>query len=112
MSAHLAQMIRTLSPDGLQIHIWPSETHGFQVNVSEKSGKAWTVEHGSDPVAALEQALRFRATGSAERAVVVDVPLKTHATDKSDPWPADPRQIDLEEVIAATLVADEFEGLL
>lgn len=104
--------IRQLAPDGLRIHIWARKGGGYQVNVSEAGSGSWAVGHGDDPIFALANTLRQRATGAPGRVVnasdgYVDAP-------KVEPEPV-AAQVDLEEAIAAVdaaPVADDFGDLL
>jgi len=71
MPSYIEQMIATLSPDGVRIHLWKTPK-GFQANVSEQSGAAWSTATADDPIAALSQALQFRVAGSPYRKVIFD----------------------------------------
>lgn len=98
----IEHMIAAAAPQGIQINIWPCE-RGYQANVKETAGKGWTVSTNEDPVLALADALRHRVGGIATREIVID------------PEPEQPKQIDIEEAIAATVSAgdaDDFDGLL
>lgn len=100
--------IRTLSEDGLRIHIWPTKGGFFQANVGESGmGGGWTCYTAPDPIEALTTVLRLRATGASGRVVQFDEDAPVVVTEAT----TDPRQVDIEDAIAATVV-DDFEDFL
>ncbi|MEG3175841.1 hypothetical protein U1872_06335 [Sphingomonas sp. RB3P16] len=96
MSDSIEHHIRQLAPQGVRMHLWPVAGGGFQANVSERAG-GWTCETQDDPIYALQEALRLRATGVAIRTVVHDSELE-------------PRQIDIEDAIALAHETDAGAG--
>lgn len=92
MSTFMADMIRTIAPEGLQINLWPLED-GYQANVKETAAKGWTCTKNDDPVEALLQALKLRAARHPGREVVSEAE-------------AMPVQIDIEDAIAAAVARD------
>jgi len=120
----LETYIRQLADqDNVRIHLWQTKGGLFQANVSENAiGGAWTCHTAPDPIEALSVALRLRATGASGREVIIEgMPGYRTATDAARPMPAavvteattDPRQVDIEEAIAAAPPpADDFEDFL
>lgn len=109
----LETYIRQLADqDNVRIHLWQTKGGFFQANVSENAiGGAWTCHAAPDPIEALTVALRLRATGAGGRTVLFDEDAPAVVTEAT----TDPRQVDIEEAIAATPLprpADDFEDFL
>ncbi len=101
----LTQNLIALAREGFRLNVWPTAAGEYQANVAERSGQGWICVTDADPVFAIQEALRMRATGHSGRKIVPDV---------------EAQQIDIESVIVATPLVqpapaqpvDDFEELL
>lgn len=95
MSAALAEIIREMSGENIQINLWKTNAGNYQANVKEAASTGWTCVIDADPIDGLVKALRQRAARYPGRDVIAM---------------SEPEQIDIEEAIAtATTVAEESE---
>jgi hypothetical protein len=86
----LIDLLRLACSTGkLRLNVWHSAKNGYQANLARNSTDGWTVEHDKDPLKALEKALRAQHGGWLDRLRAEEAALN------------DPRQIDIEEAIAA-----------
>jgi hypothetical protein len=95
----LEHNLRALATDGFRLNLWRTAT-GFQANVSEAAGRAWTCFSDSDPLLAINGAVRQRLTATPSRNVIGEAEGEM--------------QIDIEDAIAAStpLTASEIEDML
>lgn len=84
----------------MRINTFFSAQNGHQASLA-RSGQGWTVDHDRDPLVAIERVLRQQFGPMLER----------ERAEKSAPR-ADPRQIDIEEAIAAATPDDDLAELI